>query len=74
MASGEVKLLNGVELSWREIPGLPGRVYFQHTAGGHAFPIWNTAAVAASTLRAALATEEYIKHVVLEKEKEKKNG
>ena len=70
MASGEVKLLNGVELSWRDIPGQPGRVYFQHTAEGHAFPIWNTASIAASTLRAALATEEYLKHVALEKDKE----
>ena len=70
MASGEVKLQNGVELSWRDNPGQPGRVYYQRTEAGHEFPIWNTSAIAASTLRAALATEEYLKHVALEKEKE----
>lgn len=69
MASGEVKLQNGVELSWVDSPGAIGRVYYQCTEAGHKFPIWNTAAIAASTLRAALATEEYLKHVALEKEK-----
>lgn len=70
MASGEVKLQNGVELSWRDNPGQPGRTYFQRTEAGHECYLWNTATVAASTLRAALATEEYLKYVALEKEKE----
>lgn len=68
MASGDVKLLNGVELSWRESPGQIGRTYYQRTEAGHEFPIWNTAAVAASTLRAALATEEYLKHTLPKKD------
>ena len=70
MASNEVKLQNGVELSWRDNPGQLGRVYYQRTESGHEFFIWNTATVASSTLRAALATEEYLKHIALEKEKE----
>ena len=70
MASGEEKLQNGVEISWRDSPGQFGRVCYQRTEAGHEFPIWNTAAVAASTLRAALATEEYLKYIALEKEKE----
>lgn len=70
MASGEVKLQNGIELSWRDSPGQLGRVYYQRTESGHEFPIWDTAAIDASTLRAALATEEYLKHIALEKDKE----
>lgn len=67
MALDNAKLANGVVLSWREHPGQSGRTYYQRTAAGHEYPIWNTEAVAISTLRAAIATEEYLKYVATEK-------
>ena len=60
MALDNAKLANGVVLSWREHPGQLGRTYYQRTTAGHEYPIWNTEAVAISTLRAAIATEGYL--------------